>query len=78
MKYGKKASDKLERAMHERKRGTLKSGRVPQARCTSRKQGPSRIQLPKARQAGAKRASTKALEQGPPRAKGEGFETRPW
>ena len=26
-KYGKKASEKVERAMHERKRGTLKSGR---------------------------------------------------
>ena len=25
-KYGKKASDKVEKAMHERKRGTLKSG----------------------------------------------------
>jgi hypothetical protein len=26
-KYGKKASDKVEKAMHERKEGTLKSGR---------------------------------------------------
>ena len=26
-KYGKKASAKVKRAMHERKRGTLKSGR---------------------------------------------------
>jgi hypothetical protein len=26
-KYGKKASDKVESAMHERKKGTLKSGR---------------------------------------------------
>ena len=25
--YGKKASDKVERAMHERKEGTLKSGK---------------------------------------------------
>ena len=25
-KYGKKASEKVERAMHERKRGTLRSG----------------------------------------------------
>ncbi len=31
-KYGKKASEKVERAMHERKRGTLKSGRLGQAR----------------------------------------------
>ena len=26
-KYGKKAQSKVKRAMHERKRGTLKSGR---------------------------------------------------
>ena len=26
-KYGKKASEKVEKAMHERKKGTLKSGR---------------------------------------------------
>jgi len=26
-KYGKKASEKVEEAMHERKKGTLKSGR---------------------------------------------------
>jgi hypothetical protein len=26
-KYGKKAAEKVERAMHERKRGTLKSGK---------------------------------------------------
>ena len=26
-KYGKKASEKVEKAMHERKEGTLKSGR---------------------------------------------------
>jgi len=26
-KYGKKASDKVEKAMHERKKGTLKSGK---------------------------------------------------
>jgi hypothetical protein len=26
-KYGKKAGEKVERAMHERKRGKLKSGR---------------------------------------------------
>ena len=29
-KYGKKAQDKVERAMHERKRGTLKSGTLGQ------------------------------------------------
>jgi len=26
-RYGKKASEKVEKAMHERKKGTLKSGR---------------------------------------------------
>jgi len=27
-KYGKKASEKVKRAMHERKKGKLKSGRI--------------------------------------------------
>jgi len=36
-KYGKKAQDKVERAMHERKRGTLRSGRSGK-KVTSRKQ----------------------------------------
>ena len=36
-KYGKKAGEKVERAMHEKKRGTLKSGRSGR-RVTSRKQ----------------------------------------
>jgi hypothetical protein len=36
-KYGKKASEKVERAMHERKHGTLRSGRSGK-RVTSRKQ----------------------------------------
>ena len=30
-RYGKKASSKVKKAMHERKRGTLKSGRRKQA-----------------------------------------------
>jgi len=51
-KYGKKASQKVERAMHERKRGKLKSGRSGM-KVTSRKQaiaiGPS-----EARRAGGK------------------------
>jgi len=29
-KYGKKASEKVKRAMHERKKGKLKSGRIGQ------------------------------------------------
>jgi hypothetical protein len=36
-KYGKKASDKVESAMHERKKGTLKSGRSGK-KVTSKKQ----------------------------------------
>jgi hypothetical protein len=51
-KYGKKASQKVERAMHERKRGTLKSGRSGK-RVTSRKQAIA-IGLSEARQAGGK------------------------
>jgi hypothetical protein len=51
-RYGKKASEKVERAMHERKRGTLRSGRSGK-RVTSRKQAIA-IGLSEARRAGAK------------------------
>jgi hypothetical protein len=51
-KYGRKASEKVERAMHERKRGTLRSGRSGK-KVTSRKQAIA-IGLSEARQAGAK------------------------
>jgi hypothetical protein len=51
-KYGKKAQSKVERAMHERKRGTLKSGRSGR-RVTSRKQAIA-IGLSEARKAGGK------------------------
>ncbi len=51
-KYGKKAGEKVERAMHERKRGTLKSGRSGR-RVTSRKQAIA-IGLSEARRSGAK------------------------
>ena len=51
-KYGKKAQDKVERAMHERKRGTLQSGRSGK-KVTSRKQAIA-IGLSEARQAGGK------------------------
>ena len=51
-KYGKKASQKVERAMHERKRGTLKSGRSGK-RVRSRKQAIA-IGLSEARRAGGK------------------------
>jgi hypothetical protein len=51
-KYGRKASQKVEKAMHERKRGTLKSGRSGK-RVTSRKQAIA-IGLSEARRAGGK------------------------
>ena len=50
-KYGKKAGEKVERAMRERKRGMLKSGSG--GRVTSRKQAIA-IGLSEARDAGAK------------------------
>jgi len=51
-KYGKKAQEKVERAMHERKHGTLRSGRSGR-RVTSRKQAIA-IGLSEARDAGGK------------------------
>jgi hypothetical protein len=51
-KYGKKAQQKVEATMRERKRGTLRSGRSGK-RVTSRKQAIA-IGLSKARKAGAK------------------------
>jgi hypothetical protein len=51
-KYGKKAQSKVERAMHERKHGTLRSGRSGK-RVTSRKQAIA-IGLSEARRAGGK------------------------
>ena len=49
-RYGKKASQKVEKAMHERKKGTLKSGKSGK-KVTSRKQAIS-IGLSEARRAG--------------------------
>ncbi|HEY8266187.1 MAG TPA: DUF6496 domain-containing protein [Steroidobacteraceae bacterium] len=51
-KYSKKAQSKVKRAMHERKRGTLRSGRSGK-KVTSRKQAIA-IGLSEARRAGAK------------------------
>lgn len=51
-RYGKKASSKVKRAMHERKQGTLRSGRSNK-KVTSRKQAIA-IGLSEARRAGAK------------------------
>ncbi len=50
--YGKKASEKVEKVMHERKEGTLKSGRSGK-KVTSKKQAIA-IGLSEARKAGAK------------------------
>jgi Family of unknown function (DUF6496) len=51
-RYSKKASQKVKRAMHERKRGTLRSGRSGR-KVTSRKQAIA-IGLSEARRSGAK------------------------
>ena len=51
-KYGRKASKKVERAMRERKRGSLRSGRSGK-RVRSRKQAIA-IGLSEARRSGAK------------------------
>ena len=48
-RYGKKAGSKVKRAMHERKRGTLRSGR----KVRSKKQAIA-IGLSEARKSGAK------------------------
>lgn len=51
-RYGKKAAQRVQRALHERKRGTLRSGRE-ERKVTSRKQAIA-IGLSEARRAGAK------------------------
>ena len=51
-KYGKKASEKVEKAMHKKKKGTLKSGKSGK-KVTSRKQAIA-IGLSEARKSGAK------------------------
>ena len=56
--YGKKAGDKVEAAMDERKKGTLKSGRSGKT-VTSRKQAIA-IGLSEARKEGAKVPARKA------------------
>ncbi len=57
-KYGKKAQSKVKRAMHEMKRGKLKSGRSGK-KVTSRKQAIA-IGLSEARKAGGKVPKRKA------------------
>jgi hypothetical protein len=61
-KYGKKAGEKVERAMRERKRGTLKSGRSGR-RVTSRKQAIA-IGLSEARRSGGKVPKKKSSRKG--------------
>ena len=56
-KYGKKAGEKVEKAMHERKEGTLTSGRSGK-KVTSKKQAIA-IGLSEARKAGGKFPSKK-------------------
>ncbi|MHB0972304.1 MAG: DUF6496 domain-containing protein [Thermoanaerobaculia bacterium] len=62
-KYGKKASEKVEKAMHEKKRGTLRSSSGKKV--TSRKQAIA-IGLSEARRAGgkvpAKKSSSKSTK----------------
>jgi hypothetical protein len=55
--YGQKAQEKVEKAMHERNAGTLKSGKSGK-RVTSRKQAIA-IGLSEARRAGGKVPKTK-------------------
>ena len=61
-KYGEKAQEKVEKAMHERKHGTLKSGRSGK-KVTSRKQAIA-IGLSEARAAGAKVPKKKSSSRG--------------
>ena len=60
-KYGKKASKKVEKAMHERKRGTLKSGSGKKV--TSKKQAIA-IGLSEARKEGGKVPKKKGSKKG--------------
>ncbi len=60
-KYSKKASKKVKAALHERKRGTLRSGRSGK-KVTSRKQAIA-IGLSEARRSGAKVPKKKAARQ---------------
>ena len=64
-KYGKKASEKVEKAMHERKEGTLKSGSSGK-KVTSKKQAIA-IGLSEARKEGGKvpkKSSKKSSKKG--------------
>ena len=73
-KYGRKASQKVERAMRERKRGTLRSGGSGK-RVTSRKQAIA-IGLSEARRAGAKVPKKQRIER--PQAEGRRADAQSW
>ena len=62
-KYGRKAQQKVERAMRERKEGTLKSGRSGK-RVTSRKQAIA-IGLSEARREGGKVPRKRSTKRSP-------------
>jgi len=66
-RYGKKAETKVKRAMHERKRGTLRSGSTGK-RVTSRKQAIA-IGLSEARRAGGKVPARSSARRTPSRKK---------
>lgn len=61
-RYSKKAGKKVEKAMHERKEGTLKSGRSGK-KVTSKKQAIA-IGLSEAREEGAKVPAKKGSKKG--------------
>lgn len=61
-RYGKKASEKVEKVMHELKQGTLKSGGSGK-KVTSKKQAIA-IGLSEAREAGAKVPARKGSKKG--------------
>jgi len=64
-KYSKKAQDKVEKAMHEKKHGELKSGRSGR-KVTSSKQAIA-IGLSEARKEGAKVPSKKSAKKAAPK-----------
>lgn len=66
-KYGKKAGDKVERAMHEMKKGKLKSGSTGE-KVTSRKQAIA-IGLSEAREEGGKVPKKAAAKRAAPKKK---------
>ena len=73
-RYSKKAGDKVEKAMHERKHGTLKSGRSGK-KVTSKKQAIA-IGLSEAREAGAKVPSKKSSKKGSKKSSKKGSKKR--